>query len=137
MIASSPGAPSAEPDKAAGHRPRAAAGARAQRKQVRWLVGILLVNLASSAFDAAFQGDTPAFALELRLLILTPLMLAALVLNLVQINATLQNAASALASFSFIVMVAVIGQYAPEPFASRYLMSARPPRSYRHAGKAY
>jgi hypothetical protein len=61
MIASSPGAPSAEPDKAAGHRPRAAAGAWAQRTQARWLVGILLVNLASSAFDAAaFQRDTLA-----------------------------------------------------------------------------
>ena len=124
MIASSPGAPSAKPDKAAGHQPRAVAGAWAQRTQARWLAGILLVNLASSAFDAAFQGDTLAFALELRLLFLTPLMLAALAFNLVQINVTVQNAASALASFSFIVTVAVIGQYAPEPFASRYLMSA-------------
>ena len=91
---------------------------------MRWLAGILVVNLASSAFDAASQGDTLAFALELRLLFLTPLMLAALVLNLMPVNAALQNAASALASFSFIVTVAVIGQYAPEPFASRYLMSA-------------
>jgi hypothetical protein len=93
-------------------------------RSVRSLVGILLVNLASSAFDAAFQGDSLAFALELRLLFLTPLMLAALACNLVQINVIVQNAASALASFSFIVTVAVIGQYAPEPFASRYLMSA-------------
>jgi len=124
MIASSPDAPSAGPDKAAGHRPRAAAGAWTQRRQVRWLVGILLVNLASCTFDAAFQGDTLAFALELRLLFLTPLILAALVLNLMPINVALQDTAGALASFSFIVTVAVIGQYAPEPFASRYLMSA-------------
>jgi len=94
------------------------------RSQARWLVGILLINLASSGFDAAFQGDALAFALELRLLFVTPLMLAALVLNLMRVNTALQNAASALASFSFIIAVAVIGQYAPEPFASRYLMSA-------------
>ena len=53
-----------------------------------------------------------------------PLMLGALALNLIRVNAALQNAASALASFAFILTVAVIGQYAPEPFASRYLMSA-------------
>src|SRR5258707_1051406 len=53
-----------------------------------------------------------------------PLMLGALALNLIRVNAALQNAASALASFAFILTVAVIGQYAPEPFASRYLMLA-------------
>jgi diguanylate cyclase (GGDEF)-like protein len=125
MVASPPDPRSAEPDLDAGARaPRRAGNAWAERSQVRWLAGILLVNLASSAFDAASQGDTLAFALELRLLLVAPLMLAALVLNLMPINAALQDAASALASFAFIVTVAVIGQYAPEPFASRYLMSA-------------
>lgn len=120
MTALSPRARFPDPD---GQSP-AKAATRARRSQVRWLVGILVVNLASSVFDSASQGDALAFALELRLMVLTPLMLAALVINLVPANAMLQNAASALASFAFIVFVAIIGQYAPEPFASRYLMSA-------------
>jgi diguanylate cyclase (GGDEF)-like protein len=120
MTALSPRARFPDPD---GQSP-AKAATRARRSQVRWLVGILVVNLASSVFDSASEGDALAFALELRLMVLTPLMLAALVINLVPANAMLQNAASALASFAFIVFVAIIGQYAPEPFASRYLMSA-------------
>lgn len=120
MTASSPRTRFPDPD----DRSPAKAVTRAKRSQVRWLVGILVVNLASSVFDSASQGDGLAFALELRLMVLTPVMLAALVINLVPANAMLQNAASALASFAFIVIVAIIGQYAPEPFASRYLMSA-------------
>ena len=122
MKASSPNGPSYEVDKPDGLS--TSDGFIGWRSQKRWLVGILVVNIASCAFDAVALSNMLGLALELRLLVLTPLILIALAVNFMLINVAWKHATSALASFSFIVIVAVIGQYAPEPFASRHLMAS-------------
>lgn len=97
-------------------------GAGARR---RFLIGTLLVNLAALSIDFAVL-DAPhlAFALGLRLLLVTPLVLLALVLNRRPDDRAMQSAVQATAVVAFALSVTAIGQFAPEPFAGRYMMAA-------------
>jgi diguanylate cyclase (GGDEF)-like protein len=93
--------------------------------QFRWLVAIAVANLSVVALDQHGLGDSFSIALSLRLLVVTPLALLALGINRWSSNQRLQTAASACATISLIVITAVIGQFAQEPFASRYMMAAQ------------
>jgi diguanylate cyclase (GGDEF)-like protein len=97
-------------------------GAGARR---RFLIGTLLVNLAALSIDFAVL-DAPhlAFAVGLRLLLVTPLVLLALVLNRRPDDRAMQSAVQAAAVVAFALSVTAIGQFAPEPFAGRYMMVA-------------
>lgn len=97
-------------------------GAGARR---RFLIGTLLVNLAALSIDFAVL-DAPhlAFALGLRLLLVTPLVLLALALNRRPDDRAMQSAVQATAVVAFALSVTAIGQFAPEPFAGRYMMAA-------------
>jgi len=100
--------------------PMRGAGARQ-----RFLIGTLLVNLAALSIDFAVL-DTPhlALAVGLRLLLVTPLVLLALVLNRHPDHRVMQSAVQATAVVAFALSVTAIGQFAPEPFAGRYMMAA-------------
>ncbi len=93
------------------------------RRQFRWLVVIAVANLSVLAIDLHSLGDSFSTAVTLRLLVVTPLVLLGLGINRWSSNHHLQTAASACATVSLVAATAVIGQLAPEPFASRYLMA--------------
>lgn len=97
-------------------------GAGARR---RFLIGTLLVNIAALTIDVfALDPQHLALALGLRLLVVTPLVLLALALNRRPADRPLQTAAQATAVVAFALSVTAIGQFAPEPFAGRYMMAA-------------
>lgn len=91
----------------------------------RFLIATLLVNIAALGIDIAVL-DPPHFALAagLRLLLVTPLVLLALALNRRPADQPLQLPIQATAVVVFALSVTAIGQFAPEPFAGRYMMSA-------------
>ena len=94
-------------------------------RQFRWLVAIAIANLAMLAIDPHGLGDSFSTAASLRLLVVTPLVLLGLGINRWSGNQLLQTAASACATVSLVATTAIIGQLAPEPFASRYLMAGQ------------
>ena len=94
-------------------------------RQFRWLVAIGIANLSMLAIDPHGLGDSFSTAVGLRLLVVTPLVLLALGVNRWSGNHLLQTAASACATVSLVAITAIIGQLAPEPFASRYLMAGQ------------
>ena len=94
-------------------------------RQFRWLVAIAIANLAMLVIDQQSLGDSFATAVGLRLLVVTPLALLALGINRWSSDDRLQTVASACATVSLVATTATIGQLAPEPFASRYLMAGQ------------
>lgn len=94
-------------------------------RQFRWLVAIGIANLSMLAIDPHGLGDSFSTAVSLRLLVVTPLVLLGLGINRWSGNHRLQTVASASATVSLVAATAIIGQLAPEPFASRYLMAAQ------------
>lgn len=94
-------------------------------RQFRWLVAIAVANLSMLAIDPHSLGDSFSTAVSLRLLVVTPLMLLGLGINRWSGNHLLQIVTSAGATVSLVATTAVIGQLAPEPFASRYLMAGQ------------
>ncbi|PZA09417.1 GGDEF domain-containing protein [Rhodopseudomonas palustris] len=105
--------------------PEAARQIRGAGARQRFLVGALLVNVAALAIDVAVLDPRHlAVAAGLRLLLVTPLVLLALTLNRRPADRPLQAVIQATAVVVFTLSVTAIGQFAPEPFAGRYMMSA-------------
>lgn len=94
-------------------------------RQFRWLVAIAVANLSMLTIDLQSLGDSFSTGVCLRLLVVTPLVLLGLGINRWSGNHLLQTAASACATVSLVAVTAIIGQMAPEPFASRYLMAGQ------------
>jgi diguanylate cyclase (GGDEF)-like protein len=109
----------------AGRYPLTDAADNARRLQFRWLAVIALADLLVIAIDRQQLGDNLSIAVNLRLFVVTPLVLLALAINRWFENRPLQIAASACATISLVVVTAIVGQLAPEPFASRYMMVAQ------------
>ncbi len=95
------------------------------RLQFRWLVAVALANLSVLAIDQQNLGDSFPAAASLRLFVVTPLVLIGLGVNVWSTNRHLQSAASAVATVSLVVITSLIGQWAQEPIASRYMMAAQ------------
>ncbi|MGX7745611.1 diguanylate cyclase [Rhodopseudomonas parapalustris] len=112
-------------DRRASDHPDPAHSMRGAGARRRFLIGTLLVNLAALSIDFAVL-DAPhlAFAVGLRLLLVTPLVLLALVLNRRPGYRAIQSAVQSTAVVAFALSVTAIGQFAPEPFAGRYMMAA-------------
>ncbi|NEW87874.1 GGDEF domain-containing protein [Rhodopseudomonas sp. WA056] len=107
-------------DAAAPEHPMRGAGARR-----RFLLGTLIVNIAALSIDVAvLDPQHLALAAGLRLLVVTPLVLVALALNRRPADRPLQSAVQGTAVVAFALSVTAIGQFAPEPFAGRYMMAA-------------
>ncbi|HEY0331700.1 MAG TPA: diguanylate cyclase [Rhodopseudomonas sp.] len=98
---------------------------RLQHPRQHWLVTIMTIDLLSLAADQMLLGpDGLLVAVLLRVGVVTPLLLLAIALNRRSRNAALINLSNAIASFAFVVAATAIGQWAPEPSASRYMMAA-------------
>lgn len=95
------------------------------RLQFRWLVAVALANLSVLAIDQQNLGDGFSNAVSLRLFVVTPLVLIGLGINVWSRNRHLQSAASAAATISLVVITTLLGQWAQEPIASRYMMAAQ------------
>jgi len=95
------------------------------RLQFRWLVAVALANLSVLAIDQLNLGDSFSTAVSLRLFVVTPLVLIGLGINVWSTSRHLQSAASAAATISLVVVTSLLGQWAPEPIASRYMMAAQ------------
>lgn len=95
------------------------------RLQFRWLVAVALANLSVLAIDQQNLGDGFSTAVNLRLFVVTPLVLIGLGINVWSTNRHLQSATSAAATISLVVITSLLGQWAPEPIASRYMMAAQ------------
>lgn len=93
------------------------------RRQRQWLVGVLLLNLGSIPIDVSVLGTNDGTIL--RLAGVTPFVVLGLLFNRFSHRfATLNSVMGAAAIISFIAADAIIGQWASEPFASRYMMAA-------------
>lgn len=108
-------------------RPETAASDEAGNRaaQRRSLIVNLLLNLLAIGIDlVALDPAHLAFALVLRLGVVTPLALLGLGLNLWSNSRTMASAVHAIMIVAFVATVVTIGQWANEPYASRYLMAA-------------
>jgi diguanylate cyclase (GGDEF)-like protein len=93
--------------------------------QRRALSAVALLNLSAIAVDALVLGNEFHIALALRLFVVMPLVVWGLALNRWSTNRALQASVNAAALVALAVSVAAIGQLAPEPYASRYMMAGQ------------
>jgi diguanylate cyclase (GGDEF)-like protein len=107
-----------------GDASRRSAARQTNADQRRALFAVALLNLSAIAVDALVLGDNFHIAMALRLLVM-PLVVWGLALNRWSNNGALQATINAATLVALAVSVAVIGQLAPEPFASRYMMAAQ------------
>lgn len=100
------------------------AATRGQRAQLRWLVVNLTFNLIAICVDAIALGDRFGLAVSLRLLLVTPVFLAAIGMHFWSPSPVLRTCSTSLATIVFIATVTGLAQYADDAFSSRYLMIA-------------
>jgi len=93
--------------------------------QRRALFAVALLNLSAIAVDAMVLSDDFHIAMALRLLVVMPLVVWGLALNRWSNNGALQATVNTAALVTWTTAVAAIGQLAPEPYASRYIMIAQ------------
>jgi diguanylate cyclase (GGDEF)-like protein len=93
--------------------------------QLRWLCILGVLDLSALLIDRIAAVGHFELAATLRLGVVMPLVLVGVALCLRGASTRLQSAAAAMATVALAVVATVIGQFAPEPFATRYMMAAQ------------
>ncbi|MBB5048724.1 diguanylate cyclase (GGDEF)-like protein [Rhodopseudomonas rhenobacensis] len=98
---------------------------RLQNPRRHWLVTIMAIDLLALATDwMLLDNNGLQVAMMLRVGVVTPLLLLAIALNRRSRHPALIDLSNAVGTFAFVVAATAIGQWAPEPSASRYMMAA-------------
>jgi len=92
-------------------------------RQIQLLLMVGALNLVTIPIDLLVLGRNLALALTLRLAVVTPLVLGGLALCRFSRSTRLQVLASATMIIVLVLVSASLGQFADEPFASRYMMA--------------
>ncbi len=98
--------------------------AQQNRAQLRWLFHCLFFNVVATGIDKLALIDGFVIALAIRMLVLDPLILVAIFILRRSSSARFQSFMTSLATVIVFAVIAAIGQYAIEPFATRYMMVA-------------
>jgi diguanylate cyclase (GGDEF)-like protein len=99
--------------------------AKPRPAQLGWLLSLGFLNLSTLPIDYIAMSQRIDLALVLRFGVVTPIVLAGLALCLFDFSARAQAVVSAWATVALAVTAIVLGQFAAEPFATRYLMAAQ------------
>jgi diguanylate cyclase (GGDEF)-like protein len=93
--------------------------------QLRWLIVLGGLDLSALLLDRVAAVLHFELAATLRLAVVLPLVLGGIALCLRGASMRLQSVAAAAATVALATVVTAIGQFAPEPFATRYMMAAQ------------
>jgi diguanylate cyclase (GGDEF)-like protein len=99
--------------------------AKPRPPQFGWLLSLGFLNLSTLPIDYIAMSDRIDLALALRFGAVTPIVLAGLVLCLFDCSPRAQAIVSACGTVALAITAIVLGQFAPEPFATRYMMAAQ------------
>jgi diguanylate cyclase (GGDEF)-like protein len=98
---------------------------RIRRMQLGWLIALALGNGAALLLDVAVLPAAELWiAYTLRLAVVTPLAMLALVINRTARLRRWREISSATVSISVVFAVTIVSQFALDPFSSRYMMAA-------------
>lgn len=96
-----------------------------QSTHLRWIATLGALNIAALLIDWLVLADQFALAAGLRLGIVLPFVLVGIAVCVFSSNLRLQAVASGTATVALAIVLTLFGQFADEPVATRYMMSAQ------------